>query len=114
MLALVIVSEMRTVWFAIADRQRFIAYLPGTNGPLLPIFVATSALAGINAVLIGLQRRWAVWLNIAIGFWSILLLRLAHAPPANSIIVAIACAVTSVIPFLTWMRDARRREEMQP
>ena len=87
---LVVVSEARTVWLALADKQRFLDLLPGTNGPFFAVFVMTSALAGLNAVLVGLRLRWAVWLNIAIGIWSILLLQLVRAPLANSIIVAIA------------------------
>jgi hypothetical protein len=102
---LVVVSEARTVWLALADKQRFLDLLPGTNGPFFAVFVMTSALAGLNAVLVGLRLRWAVWLNIAIGIWSILLLQLVRAPLANSIIVAIACGVTSGVPLITWMRD---------
>lgn len=105
MVALVIVSEVRTVWIALADTPRFYNYLPGVRGPFFPVFVATSAAAGVNTFLVGARVRWAVWLNPAIGVWSIILLQLVHAPRANSAIVAVACAVTTGVPLATWMRD---------
>ncbi|MFL6721940.1 MAG: hypothetical protein ACJ8FT_09095 [Sphingomonas sp.] len=110
-ITLVVLSEARTVWLALAERQRFIDYLPPVAGASLPVFVATSAAAGLNAVLVGARVRWAVWLNIAIGVWSIFLLEIIGAPQANAWIVAIACAVTAGVPFLTWMRDPRETHD---
>lgn len=107
MLLLVVISEARTVFVALAEKDRFIQALPGTAGRWFPVFVATSAAAGITAILVGARMRWAVWLNLAIGLWSILLLVVIGAPAVNALIVLVACAVTTGVPFLTWMRDGR-------
>jgi hypothetical protein len=104
MVVLVVISELRTVWLALAERQRFLAYLPGVKGAFYSVFIATSAAAGLNALLVAARFRWAVWLNIGIGAWSILLLQLVHAPAVNSLVVAIACLVIAGVPLVTWMR----------
>jgi hypothetical protein len=104
-IALVVVSEARTVMVALLDHARFVRALPGTEGPFFAVFVATSAVAGINAILVGARLRWAVWLNILIGLWSIFLLLLVGAPLLNALVVAVACTITVGVPLLTWMRD---------
>lgn len=104
-LALVIVSEARTVFVALIERDRFVATVPAARGAWLRVIVATSAAAGLNAILVGLRIRWAVWVNLAIGAWSILLLILVRAPLTNAAVVAVACAVTVGVPLLTWIRE---------
>jgi hypothetical protein len=66
--------------------------------------VLTSALAGLNAVMVAARFRWAVWLNVAIGVFSIVLLQIVGAPAVNSFVVAIACAIVAGVPLMTWMR----------
>jgi hypothetical protein len=104
-LALVVISEARTVFLAMFEPERFLRALPGVARAWLPVIIATSAAAGIAAILVGARVRWAVWLNLAIGLWSILLLNLVRAPATNSAIVSAACTISVGVPLLTWMRD---------
>jgi len=105
-LAAVILSEIRTVWVAIADRTRFLSVFPGAVGVMYYIAVVTSACAGANAIAVWLRQRWAIWANVVIGIWSILLVRILSGPRASQI--TILCATVAVLIFALLLPDRFR------
>jgi hypothetical protein len=51
-LTAVILSEARTVWVALSDRDRFEAVFPGAVGAMFYVAVVTSVCAGADAVAV--------------------------------------------------------------
>jgi hypothetical protein len=98
----VALSAVQTIWIALADTARYQRVFPGAQGPLYWITVGASGIAGLNALLIALRNRWAVWLNPFIGLGSIGLLRAVGSPPANQAIVLAACFVSTFLPWYLW------------
>ena len=87
----VALSAVQTIWIALADTARYQRVFPGAQGALYWLTVGSSAVAGLNALLIALRKHWAVWLNPFIGLASIGLLRLVGSPPGNQAVVLAAC-----------------------
>jgi hypothetical protein len=79
-LAAVILSEIRTVWIGLTDPGRFANVFPGATGPMYYLAVTTSACAGLNAIAVWLRQRWAIWMNVFIGVWSIVLVHIMGGP----------------------------------
>jgi hypothetical protein len=103
-LLLVVVAEANTVWIGIADPPRYVAAFPGATGPLFAVMIATSAAAGVNALMIWLRQRWAIWLNLVIGPWSVALIELVGGPRATEVVVLAAWALTTFLPLVVWRR----------
>ena len=101
-LVAVALSAVQTIWIALADPARYQSVFPGAQGPLYWITVGSSAVAGLNAILIALRKQWAVWLNPFIGVGSIGLLRLVGSPPGNQAVVLVACFVSTSLPWYLW------------
>jgi hypothetical protein len=96
-LAAVILSEAQTVRVATTDRARFKSMFPGAVGVMFYVAVITSACAGGNAVAVWLRQKWAVWTNVVIGLWSIVLVTLLGGRHSSQI--TIACATLGVLVF---------------
>jgi hypothetical protein len=94
-----VLSAAQTVWVALADRPRYEMIFPGARGAWFWATATMSALAGLNAIFIGLRQRWAVWLNPLIGVASIGLLQLVGGPRMNQLIVFVACALSTFLPW---------------
>src|SRR5437667_4287113 len=96
-LAAVILSEIRIVWVALTDRARFNSVFRGAVGAIYYVTVVTSACAGANAVAVWLRQNWAIWANVIIGVWSIILVEIAAGPRASQIVIF--CATAAVLIF---------------
>jgi hypothetical protein len=96
-LAAVILSEIRTVGIAITARDRFTQVFPGAVGFMYYVTVGTSASAGLNAIAVWVGQKWAVWANVIIGVWSILLVGLLGGPRTSQVVIL--CASGSVLIF---------------
>jgi hypothetical protein len=103
-LLLVVVAEANSVWIGITDTPRYLAAFPGATGPLFAATIATSAAAGVNALMIWLRQPWAIRANLVIGPLSVALIELARGPRANELIVAVAWALTTFLPLVVWRR----------
>ena len=103
MLAAVVASEINTLRVAFTDPARFALAFPGARDDIhFYAAVVTSAAAGLNCILIAFRQRWALLTNAVIGVWSIVLLRLLGGPVANQIVIAVACATTTLLPLVVW------------
>lgn len=102
MLLLVVLSSIQTIWFGMTNRSAYTAVFPGATGALYYICLLTSLAAGLNCVFIWLRRRWAIWLNVLIGIWSIILIEIVGGPRFNELVVLIACATTTLLPLVVW------------
>ena len=109
MLLLIVLSEINSIWIGIAHKSRYLTVFPGTIGALCYITLVTSFAAGVNCVMIWLRKRWAVWLNILIGLWSISLIEIVHGPRTNEWVVLTACTTTTVLPLAVWGLRERNR-----
>src|ERR1700730_12013566 len=94
-LAAVVLSEVRTVWIAISAPDRFRQVFPGAVGFTFYITVVTSTSAGLNAIAVWLRQKWAVWANVVIGAWSILLVGIIGGPRTSQVVIF--CASASVM-----------------
>ena len=56
--------------------------------------------------MIWLRRRWAVWLNLFLGLWSIALVAVVDGLRVTQLVILVACAVTTFLPMILW-RDER-------
>jgi nitrate reductase NapE component len=108
-LAVVILSEARTVWVALTVRTRFEAVFPGAIGVMFYVAVITSVCAGANVVAVWLRQKWAVWANVVIGLWSIVLVALLGGPRSSQIIIA--CATLGVLIFSLLLPERFQRTE---
>jgi hypothetical protein len=99
-LAAVVLSEIRTVWIAITARNRFTQVFPSAVGFMYYIAVVTSASAGVNAIAVWLRHKWAVWANVVIGAWSILLVGILGGPRASQVVIFFATASVLVFALL--------------
>jgi hypothetical protein len=107
MLLLVVLSSIQSVWIGLTQSERYLAAFPGAHGGLYYITLLTSVAAGANSILIGLRQRWAVWTNVAVGAWSIMLLEVVHGARINQAIVLVACATTTILPLALWKSAPR-------
>jgi hypothetical protein len=105
-LALVVLSEANTVWIGATDPARYRTAFPGATGPLYVATLSTALLAGVNAVMIWMKKRWAVWLNVVIGLTSIGLIEIVRGPRATMAVVAVACAISTALPVALWRSRA--------
>jgi hypothetical protein len=105
-LAVVIWAELSSLWVGFTDRARFAIAFPRAEGALFAAAQITTALVAVTAVLLWLNRRWAIPLNVALGVWSVVLIQVAQGPVVNQLIVITACAVTTALAV-----HVRRREE---
>ena len=110
MLCLVILSTIHSIWIGIADQARYLAVFPGATGALYYLTLLTSFAAATNCVMIWRRKQWAVWLNVLIGIWSIVLIEIVQGPRVNEAIVLIACATTTILPLMLW----KPREQKTP
>ena len=105
----VVVSTAQSIWIGFTDPARYQQAFPAARGALYGLTQFTSGVAGLNAVLIALGTRWAIWINPAIGLASIGLLASVGSPRVNLLVVAAACAVSTILPlYLGWARPVRR------
>ena len=100
----VAVSCLRSVWLGITDRPRYEAVFPGAQGALYWATQGLSLAAALNAIAIGLRRRWAILANPLIGLLSIVAMEAARGPRANEVIVLVACALSTAIAWHLWGR----------
>jgi hypothetical protein len=107
MLLLVVLSALNSIWIGVANKPRYLSVFPGAVGALYYLTLLTSFASGANCVMIWRKKRWALWLNILIGLWSISLIEIVHGPRNNEWIVLIACATTTVLPFWLWRSGER-------
>jgi hypothetical protein len=108
-LAAVVASEINTLRIAFTDPERFARSFPAAgDGIYFYVTVATSAAAGLNSILIAFRHRWALLTNAAIGVWSIVLVRMLGGPTANQIVIACACAATTLLPLVVWRKQAKK------
>lgn len=107
MLLLVVWSSIQSVWIGLTQRAQYLAAFPGADGGLYYVTLLTSVAAGANSILIALRRRWAVWTNVAVGAWSILLLEVVQGARINQVIVLVACATTTILPLVLWKSAPR-------
>ena len=105
MLILVVLSTIQSIWIGITNKPRYLAVFPAAGGGLYYLTLLTSCAAGANCVAIWRRKRWAVWLNILIGFWSITLIRIVGGPAANQWVVLVASATTTILALLVWDRE---------
>lgn len=108
----VALSAVQTIWIALADTPRYQSVFPGAQGRLYWITVASSAVAGLNAILIAFRKQWAVWLNPFIGLASIGWLRLVGSPPGNQAVVLVACFVSTYLPWYLWRPGPSRQDHL--
>jgi hypothetical protein len=106
-LTAVILSEARTVWVALNDRDRFEAVFPGAVGAMFYVAVVTSVCAGADAVAVWLCQGWAIWANLVIGLSSTVLVTLLGGPHSSQIIIL--CATFGVLIFSLLLPERFRR-----
>jgi hypothetical protein len=102
MLLLVVLSSIQSVWIGLTQRARYLAAFPGADIGFYYVTLLTSVAAGANSILIALKLRWAVWTNIAVGAWSVVLLEIVEGARINQAIVLVACASTTILPLILW------------
>jgi hypothetical protein len=114
----VMVSTLQSVWIGVTDNARYLAAFPRATGILYPLTLLTSILAGANCIMILQRKRWAIWLNIGIGAFSIVQLELAGGPRISEAVVVVACTITTVLPLLLWNEvgsaERRAHENLAP
>jgi hypothetical protein len=108
MLGLVVLSAINSTWIGIADKPRYLTAFPGAEGALYPLSLLTSFISAANCIMIWQRRRWALWTNMLIGIWSISLIEIVGGPRSNELVVLIACATTTGLPFWIWRFPERR------
>jgi hypothetical protein len=99
-LAAVVLSEVRTVWVATSAPDHFRQMLPGAVGFMYYLAVVTSVSAGLNAIAVWLKQKWAVWANVIIGAWSIILVRVVDGPRTSQVVIFCATASVLVLSLL--------------
>jgi hypothetical protein len=104
-LVMVFVAEANTVWTYIADRETYRAAFPAATTQMLTLTVWTSAAVGVTAVLIWLHKRWAVWLNLVLGLWSLALVELVDGSRMTQLVILVAWAVTTFLPMVLWRNE---------
>ena len=104
-LVAVVLSTVQTLWVGITNESRYQEIFPRAAGSLYWVTLVSSGLAGLNAVFIGLRKRWAVWLNPLIGLSSIALLGAAGGHWANPVVVLLACLSSTLLPYYLWMKE---------
>ena len=102
MLLLVVLSTINSIWIGVANKPKYLTVFPGANGALYYLTLLTSFTAGANCVMIWRRKRWALWLNVLIGIWSISLIEIVRGPRNNEWVVLIACATTTILPLCVW------------
>ena len=112
-LAAVVLSEIRTVWIAITARDRFAQVFPGAVGFMYYLAVVTSASAGLTAIAVWLRQKWAVWANVIIGAWSILLVGMLGGPRASQVVIFCATAGVLIFSLLLPERFNSRRTSVR-
>lgn len=103
----VVVSCLRSVWIGVFDPGRYRAAFPGAAGNLYAASLIASLAAAVTAVFIALRHRIAVLANPFVGLASILLLEFCNAPRNNQIVVLLATALTTALPWYLWFRESR-------
>src|ERR1700730_16156685 len=106
-LLLVVLSEVNTLWIGVTNPARFRYTFPGATGALFVVALSTSLAAGLNAVMIWLRKRWAVWLNIVIGLWAMGLIEILQGPRVNELVILVACALSTALPLVLWDSSMR-------
>jgi hypothetical protein len=101
------VSCFRSVWVGMVARPQYEAVFPGARGGVYWATQGLSLAAGVNSILIGLRRRWAIMVNPAIGLLSIVAIEMARGPRANEGVVLVACSVSTVLAWHLWGTPAR-------
>lgn len=107
-LAAVVLSCFRSVWIGLADTVGYQRAFPGAQGVLFGSTLLVSFLAGLNAIFIGLHKRWAIFVNPLIGLASIILIEIVQGPRTNELVVFVACLLSTVMPWYLWGRQAPR------
>ena len=102
-LVVVVGSCLRSVWIGLTDADRYQAAFPGAHGALLWATLLASFLAAANAILIGLRTRWAILANPLIGLVYITLLEVVDGPASSQVIVVMATALSTAIPWYLWV-----------
>jgi hypothetical protein len=102
MLALVVLSSIQSIWIGLADKAAYLKVFPGAAGLLYYVCLLTSLVAGVNCVFIWIRKRWALWLNVIIGTWSIALVEIVGGPRMNELVILVACATTTLLPLALW------------
>jgi hypothetical protein len=102
-LLLVILAEVNSLWIGLTDIPRYLATFPDATGPLYVATLVTSLAAGANAVMIWLRRTWAIWLNVFIGPWSVVLIELVNGPRSQQAVVLVAWALTTGLALVLFI-----------
>ena len=106
----VALSAVQTVWVGLADKERYRLVFPAAQGLLYWATLICSCMAGVNAVFIGLRKRWAAWFNPVIGVSSVVLLQIVGSPWINQVVVLLACGTSTVLPHYLWWTNGLKRQ----
>ncbi len=90
LLLLVILAEANSLLQANINPSKYMMVFPGASGFLFYLSQLTSFAALANCIMIWLWKKWAIWTNVIIGVWSIILVQIVEGPPVNQIIILAA------------------------
>jgi len=98
----VVVSCFHSIWVGLMAPERYHAVFPGAQGAMYWVTQSLSLAAGVNSILIALQKRWALLINPAIGVLSILVIEVVRGPRVNEVVVLVACTLSTAIAWWLW------------
>ena len=98
----VVMSCFHSIWVGLVARQRYQAVFPGAQDTMYWVTQSLSLAAGVNSILIALQKRWAILMNPVIGVLSILAIEIVQGPRVNEMVVLVACTLSTAIAWWLW------------
>ncbi len=90
LLLMVIFSELNSILQAILNPDKYLMSFPNMTEPVFYLSQLTHFAVLANCVMIWLWRKWAVWTNVVIGAWSIILVQVVEGALVIQVIILVA------------------------
>jgi hypothetical protein len=100
LLLIVIFAECNSILQANVYPTKYVMIFPGATGFLFYLSQLTSFAALANCILIWLWKKWAIWANVIIGVWSIILVQIVEGSHVNQFIILLATIGILVLSLL--------------
>jgi len=97
---MVILSELNSILQANLSPDRYLMSFPSMTEPVFYLAQLTHIAVLASCVMIWLWKKWAVWTNVVIGVWSIILVQIVDG--ALVIQVIIFAATLGYFCFRYW------------
>lgn len=84
---MVILSELNSILQANLSPDRYLMSFPSMTEPVFYLAQLTHIAVLANCVMIWLWKKWAVWTNVVIGVWSIILVQIVDGALVIQVII---------------------------